>query len=278
MIVVRVTGGLGNQMFQYAFARTLQTRGRKVVIQWHGHRTKSQHNGWELNSVFATPLSTRIRVANESPLLNAIAWFKRRTAREREPKSNGFCAECLDATRGYLDGYWQSEKYFLEIEDIIRSDFRFGPLTGENNEQLVARIQSEPCVSVHVRRGDYCDIPGMSEICPPDYYKQALATLDAQEPGCTPIVFSDDIPFCRELFAGRDAVFVNWNQKEKSWMDMALMGRCKHHIIANSSFSWWGAWLAPNRDGLIIAPQRWSPSENNNAKANICPESWFRIE
>lgn len=277
MIVVRITGGLGNQMFQYAFARALQARDKRVVLQWHGHRTKSRHNGWELDSVFATPLSENIRVVNHSPFFNLAAWAMRKTVRKREPKNIGFSPICLKETRGYLDGYWQSEKYFIDIEKNIRSDFRFKPLHGEKNFQLQERMASEPCVSVHVRRGDYLNHTGLGEVCNTEYYHQALRKLETAHPGCTPIVFSDDIPYCRELFSGKDSLFVDWNQGENSWMDMALMSLCHHHIIANSSFSWWGAWLGATADSTTIAPKQWYADLSGTANPHICPDNWIRI-
>ncbi|MCF7817351.1 MAG: alpha-1,2-fucosyltransferase [Kiritimatiellales bacterium] len=277
MIVVRITGGLGNQMFQYAFARALQSRGKNVIVQWHGHRTKSRHNGWELDTVFKNPLSDKIKMANRSSILNAAAWFMRKTDRRREPKNIGFSPECLDATCGYLDGYWQTEKYFADIDHTIREDFQFKSLEGEKNIQLQERIASEPCVSVHVRRGDYLNHSDLSGVCGTDYYNKAFLRLDEEHPGCTPIVFSDDIPFCRELFGARKPVFVGWNQHENSWMDMALMGLCKHHIIANSSFSWWGAWLAPSQKGVVVAPSRWYADAGETANPHICPDNWIKL-
>lgn len=274
MIFVRITGGLGNQMFQYAFARALQARGEKVVLQWHGHRTKSRHNGCELDDVFETPLSRKIRVANESPLLNARAWFARKTGRRREPKNIGYNPEFLDANKGYLDGYWQTEKYFSDMAETIRDDFRFKPLTGAKNLELEKRISSEPCVSIHVRRGDYVNHPGLGGICTADYYRHALERLDAAHSAATRIVFSDDIPFCREFLASQDAVFVDWNRGEDSWMDMALMSRCTHHIIANSSFSWWGAWLDGKREGMTIGPEKWFSDAAENTNPDIYPASW----
>lgn len=277
MIIVRITGGLGNQMFQYAFARTLQARGKKVILQWHGHRTKSRHNGWELDAIFAKPLSQKIRVANPSPLLNSAAWFMRKTARRREPSNIGFNPEFLEAAKGYLDGYWQTEKYFSALEETIRSEFRFKPLTGMKNTELQKHIASESCVSVHVRRGDYLNHPGLGDICNAEYYEQALKELDSKQPGSVVVVFSDDIAYCRELFSGRDAVFVDWNQGPNSWMDMALMSQCRHHVIANSSFSWWGAWLGINPDGITLAPERWFAEKSEVTNFDIYPEAWITI-
>lgn len=275
MIVVRITGGLGNQMFQYAFARVLQAQGKKVFIQWHGHRTKSRHNEWELNEVFQVPLSRLIPLANESVWLNLVAWTMRKTARRREPENIGYNPEFLTSTTGYLDGYWQTEKYFADIAETIRSDFRFKPLEGHQNLELEKRIAEEPCVSAHVRRGDYLNHPGLGDICSPEYYRKALVKIDDYSPGSILVVFSDDIPYCRTLFTERAAVFVDWNQGANSWMDMALMSQCRHHIIANSSFSWWGAWLSQEKEGIIIGPEKWFSNNVTNRNPDILPAHWM---
>ena len=277
MIVVRITGGLGNQMFQFAFARTVQAQGKNVVIQWHGHRTKSQHNGWELDQTFIAPLSEKIKVANHTLLLNCTAWAMRKTIRRRGPSDGGYNPKFLNATSGYLDGYWQSEKYFAALANTIRSDFRFKPLAGDKNSHLQKRIAAEPCVSVHVRRGDYVTHPGLGNICNAEYYEKALEKLDLEQPGSTPVVFSDDIPHCRKMFSGRNTVFVDWNQGPSSWMDMALMSQCRHHIIANSSFSWWGAWLGEHREGLTLAPKHWYAETHVTTNPDIFPKNWINI-
>jgi uncharacterized protein YifE (UPF0438 family) len=276
MIVVRITGGLGNQMFQYAFARALQAQGKKVLLQWHGQRRQALHNGWELDDVFESPLSRKIRVANESPLLNTHAWLMRKTVRKREPNNIGYNPEFLETTKGYLDGYWQTEKYFSKMETTIRDDFRFKTLSGEMNLQLQERLLSETFVSVHVRRGDYLKIPRLGEVCTPDYYKRALEMMNRMHPGSTLMVFSDDIPYCRKMFSGLDAVYVDWNRGPNSWMDMALMSYCRFHIIANSSFSWWGAWLGSGK--LTVAPKHWFSEQSTVKNTDIHPEGWILIQ
>lgn len=275
MIVVRITGGLGNQMFQYAFARALQLRTKKVAVQWHGSRTISRR--WELDTVFERPLSEKIRTTNSHPLWNLWAWVLRKTARTREPADMSFNPAFLEKKSGYLDGYWQTEKYFSGISETIRNDFRFQPLTGSANLELQKRIDSTSCVSVHVRRGDYVGHAGLGGICTPDYYNRALEEINRRHPGCAPVVFSDDIPYCRELFAKySNAIYCDWNRGENSWMDMALMAQCKHHIIANSSFSWWGAWLG-SADGTVIAPSKWFADGSRTTNQDIYPECWITV-
>ncbi len=276
MIVVRITGGLGNQMFQYAFARALQARGKNVAVQWHGSRTILRH--WQLDTAFCSPLSEKITVTNNHQLLNIYAWASRKTMRQREPADMSFNRRFLEINGGYIDGYWQTEKYFADIAETIRNDFQFKPLSGAENLRLQEIIAARPYVSVHVRRSDYVGHSGLGDICTPDYYRRALGKLNSIYPGCTPIIFSDDIPYCRSLFAGQDAIYTGWNCGANSWMDMALMSQCTHHIIANSSFSWWGAWLGQSPDGVVIVAQRWFSDTSGTKNRDIYPRNWIAAD
>ena len=275
MIVVRISGGLGNQMFQYAFARALQTRGKRVYLHWHPHHSKSSHNGFELDRVFQLQLSDTIPLVSQSLLSRWQAWRLRKTARKREVHELQFQAHFLETQTGYLDGYWQTEQYFESIRDKICADFEFKPLMGPKNLELQQQLaQSETC-SIHIRRGDYVGHPELGGICNEAYYKNALKELDARHPDCALIVFSDDIEFSKDLLKERQQVqFCDWNRGSDSWIDLALMGRCTHHIIANSSFSWWGAWLS-NKNGTVVAPKKWS--RKYTQLQHECPREWHRI-
>lgn len=266
MIIVRISGGLGNQMFQYSFARALQARGKQVLLHWHSHHSKNCHNGFELDQIFTYPHSNKIPLVTERIDHRLQAWWLRKRNRIREIHELQFQPHFLEMSSGYLDGYWQTEKYFEDIADTIRNDFQFQPLESQQNQRLLETIRSKPCCSVHVRRGDYVNHPELGGICDEAYYRCALAELDSREPNCFLVVFSDDIPYCQSIFNDRNnVIYCDWNQGAKSWMDMALMSQCKHHIIANSSFSWWGAWLG-NKTGITIAPGIWSAkfSEGND--------------
>ena len=275
MIAVRISGGLGNQMFQYAFARALQTRGNRVYMHWHPHHSKSEHNGFELDRVFQTQLSDRIPIVSQSPLTRGQAWWQRKTARKREVHELNFQAHFLETQAGYLDGYWQTEQYFESIRDKICADFEFKPLMGSKNLELQQQLtQSETC-SIHIRRGDYVGHPELGGICDKAYYNSALKELYARDPHCPLIIFSDDIEFSKDLFQGLTRVqFCDWNRGSDSWMDMALMCSCTYHIIANSSFSWWGAWLAKS-GRLTLAPKVWS--SKFKPQTELCPNNWILV-
>lgn len=273
--MVRISGGLGNQMFQYAFARALQIRGNRIYMHWHPHHSKSEHNGFELDRVFQTQLSDRIPLVSQSPLKRGQALWQRKTARKREVHELQFQAHFLETQTGYLDGYWQSEQYFESISDKICADFEFKPLKGPKNFELQQQLTQRESCSIHIRKGDYVGHPELGSICDQAYYNNALNELDARHPHCLLVVFSDDIEFSKDLLKGRENIhFCDWNHGDDSWMDMTLMGRCTHHIIANSSFSWWGAWLTKSV-GLTLAPKVWSSKFKHQTE--VCHNNWLLV-
>lgn len=275
MIIVRISGGLGNQMFQYAFARALQMQGNQVQLHWHSHHTKASHNGFELDQIFTNKLSSEIPLANQSLTGQIRAWHKRKTGRRRELHELQFQAHFLKVKSGYLDGYWQSEAYFASIRGTIQHHFNFKPLLGRQNRELLTKIEAQPSCSVHIRRGDYVGHSELGGICDAAYYKRALDELDLRHPNCPLLVFSDDIEFSKDLLKDRKNIhFCDWNRGSDNWMDMELMCRCTHHIIANSSFSWWGAWLS-NKKGTVLAPKKWS--RKYTQAQDECPREWLRI-
>lgn len=274
MIVVRISGGLGNQMFQYAFARALQARGKRVYLHWHPHHSKSSHNGFELDRVFQLQLSDTIPLVSQSLLSRWQAWRLRKTARKREVHELQFQAHFLETQSGYLDGYWQTEQYFKSIRDKIRADFTFKSLKDPKNLELQQQIAHSETCSIHIRRGDYVGHPELGGICNEAYYKNALKELDTRHPDCALIVFSDDIEFSKDLLKERQQVkFCDWNRGDDSWMDLVLMSECKHHILANSSFSWWSAWLEKSV-GTTISPKVWTSKKMINY--DVCPIYWLK--
>lgn len=274
MIYVRVSGGLGNQMFQYAFARTLKSRGANVLLHWHPHCSKSSHNGFELDRVFESDLTREIPLANHNFYNFIKSRFLRKIKIFREVNEMKFQPHFLETKSGYLDGYWQTEKYFIDIASDIRNDFLFKQINGSRNQDLLEQIKNKVTCSVHVRRGDYVNHPKLGGICE-SYY---LGAIDYLKSNCEDdprfVVFSDDIPYCKETFSDWNLTYCDWNEGYDSWMDLALMRHCKHHIIANSSFSWWGAWLS-NKNGTVVAPKKWS--RKYTQVQHECPREWVRI-
>lgn len=180
----------------------------------------------------------------------------------------------------YLQGYWQSEKYFKEIEDIIRQEFSIGAsLTGKNLD-VAELIKSTDSVSVHVRRGDYIASEramAMHGICGMDYYMRCVEKIRSYVKMPHFFIFSDEPDWVREnMRLSLPMTIVYHNPPDKGYEDMRLMILCKHNIIANSSFSWWGAWLNSNPEKIVIAPQTWFNDPSRNTK-DLIPNGWLKI-
>jgi hypothetical protein len=293
MKIVKIHGGLGNQMFQYAFARSLAARtGDEVYLDGSALDGDLIHSGYELDRVFGVDLTEAPPGAAERlsvPPTSLIRRFRRKYLTKRShyiDKKFGYQPELFGlAGDRYFEGYWQSEKYFEGLEAQVRRDFAFKEPLDERNAQLL-RDLPHPIASVHVRRGDYLKYDNLN-LCGPTYYENAIASLAAVREIASFVVFSDDIEHCRAtLRLGKaEAAFVDWNPGPKSWQDMAMMARCDHHIIANSSFSWWGAWLDPAPDKVVVAPAIWNRRQLSDGDMyyrftfdDIVPASWLRAE
>lgn len=291
MIIANILGGLGNQMFQYAAAKALANALEEPLsLDVRDFSDYTLHR-FELLKVFtcSAPL------AEDTDLRHMLGWRSSRYALRalRRPSLRllrgrhlvvephfHFWPEFFDAQPGsYLLGYWQSEKYFAAIADRLRQEFTFKqPLRGRNAE-LAESMAGCEAVSLHIRRGDYVtDAKTNSRhgVCSLDYYRQAIARISAHVAAPVFFVFSDDIPWTKEnLKLEFPCVFIDHNQGENNYCDMQLMSLCRHHIIANSSFSWWGAWLNPRQDKVVIAPQHWFAHETSTA--DLVPTGWLRV-
>ncbi len=293
MKIVKIYGGLGNQMFQYAFAASLAVAcGEPVYADSSELGGDKLHNGLELEQVFgitmpeAPEAETRRLADAPTGILGRMRRKYLTKSTHRIDRKFGYQPELL-SLRGdaYYEGYWQSEKYFMGREPEIRKAFRFKEPIGERNEELLSSLP-RPIVSVHVRRGDYLAHPNL-DICGPGYYEGAAAAIAARGGAGSFLVLSDDAEYCRKALRLGDApvAYADWNRGPDSWRDMAMMARCDMHIIANSSFSWWGAWLDPNPGKLVVAPSIWNRREIEDRDryysfsfADVVPGSWLRVQ
>lgn len=292
MKIVNILGGLGNQMFQYALALALQYQCKdksEVRIDPLAFNGYPIHNGYELKRIFnveipEASISEVMKVAY--PYLNYRIWqlcrlLPQRSTMKYEWKSMAYDERVLTDTRDrYLIGYWQTEHYFRSIRNEILKAFAFPSFTpNSQNETLSKELQQRRSVAVHIRRGDYLKISNTSGICTIDYYKKAIAYMQESSSPELFAIFSDDIDWCMEQFGAiignADTRFVNWNKGIECFRDMQLMSLCSHNIIANSSFSWWGAWLNQNPAKIVIVPSRWMNSEG---WSEIIPEDWITIQ
>ena len=179
----------------------------------------------------------------------------------------------------YLMGNWQSERYFAQVADTIRADFSFKALPSGRNAELADLIGKTTAVSLHVRRGDIASNPAslaVHGLCSLDYYRRAIEYVATRVAKPEFVIFSDDMAWVLEnLHVDYPCHYVDHNKGLESYNDMRLMSLCHHHIIANSSFSWWGAWLNPDRDKIVVAPQCWFAA--NYDSSDIVPASWAQM-
>jgi len=181
-----------------------------------------------------------------------------------------------EAKRIYIRGYWQAYGYAHAMENELREDLRLrDPATGRN-EEMLGRIQCiETTVSIHVRRGDYLNV-GMS--LGASYYRRAIRYMSERFPDATFVFFSDEIEFVRESIGGpQRAIFVDCNREDAAYEDLRLMSACTHHVIANSTFSWWGAWLDSKASKVVIAPKNWDNSGIQDF-SELYPPEWVLID
>lgn len=179
----------------------------------------------------------------------------------------------------YYKGFYQNERYFADVEQEVRQAFTFSAKKANHQSRLLMeRLQADPyAVSIHVRRGDYVSPQywqNMGQYTSKIYFLSALERMRALVPQAHFYVFSDDLLWVRQNLPLSDATFVDWNMGKDSWQDMMLMSACHHHIISNSTFSWWGAWLNPRTDKVVLAPQQW---DSSHMASEIVPPSWITI-
>jgi hypothetical protein len=286
--VVRLRGHLGNQMFQYAAGRALAERhGTELVLDTSGILQAGGPNLVERNELEVFALRERVcpvwevaRVPNPSPVVYALQRLRpSRRAFVRvlteDFSTNAFVPEVLTAPdQTYLIGYWQFEAYFADREAAIRDAFSF-PRLGAESERVAEAIRRGPAVSIHVRRGDYPQHAHLGFL-DAEYYSRALTTLVEGVGDCGIFVFSDEPQWCRKNLALDGATIVDRPLPvERAWEDMSLMSMCDHHVISNSTYGWWGAWLNPSPSKVVVAPKRWVLSEKRIG--DPVPAGWLRV-
>lgn len=289
MIVIRVRGGLGNQMFQYAFAKYQELSNEEVCLDITDFKTHIHHYGFELEKAFSNldyktidgKRLNKVRL-NPNMLLNRVLnkVFDIQIVRGsefREKPAVSLSGRYVYGRDIYFDGFWTNLEYISAVEDELRKEFTFRYIPEGKNRELLDFLQGRTSVGVHIRRGDYLQEEGLKDACGLDYYRKAFGIFTKKDPEAVFVIFSDDIQWVRDNFDfSKNMVFVDWNRGgAKSYIDMQMMGLCKHNIIANSTFSWWGAWLNPNRDKCVVAPRYWR-SDNRN-ESSLYSKDWILL-
>jgi len=295
MIIIPISGGLGNQMFQYAFCIELEKYNSKIYTTDYLIKREYAHNGYELKAIFNIDLRTNFCVDLLIRLIRKLLIFKNWYIVKvifrimKLGKMNLFLEDEIykldishvtkESQINVLWGYWQSEYFFKRSMDKIRTIYSFNhSLLSSETKEALGRIKHTQSISIHIRRGDYLFEEykdSFGSVCSIKYYNSAIELITGKIKNPFFFVFSDDIQWAKENINIPNVEFISWNKKENSWQDMFLMSECKHNIIANSSFSWWCAWLNRNIDKIVIAPVGYLYAYDKN----ICtiPANWISI-
>lgn len=288
MKIVNIIGGLGNQMFQYAFAIALKNEfpNEIIKINTHYYHGYPLHNGFELDSIFRIDIpraTVRDLFLYGWPIPHYRFWqfgmhiLPRRSGMVFDTDFNYNSFSFFKVKKNnYFDGYWQSPVFFENYIKEVKKAFEFPKLTDANNSSTILWINAGKTAFIHVRRGDYINHPILGGICTLSYYERGIQIL--LDKGFNRfVIFSNDIEWCRQnllcYISKFPTMYVDWNRGKDSFRDIQLMSQCKGALIANSSFSWWGAWLGDME--IVLCPDRWTNIQEPFTK--IYPINWVKI-
>ena len=298
MIIVRLRGGLGNQLFQYAAGKALAEHHRTELALDLYTYSKHPYRKFELSKFnIDAREATRSEVhqfTGNNPVvryLNKLENYFRCPNVFAQPHYHFFEDFLSLPPDLYLSGYWQSEKYFSSVTSIIAKQLTPKEPLDAINSSLQNKIQSQNSVSLHVRRGDYASATTYSSffgLLPKEYYEKAIAKMSHEVDNPIFYFFSDDPEWFRKTFAGLNGEFIDHNRSEDGYKDLLLMSSCRHNIIANSTFSWWGAWLNSHENKKVIAPHQWFRTNYLTKKEpvyasrfyntkDLIPDSWIKL-
>lgn len=290
MIKLILSGGLGNQMFEYAAGRALSIRhstNLEIDLYLLNKNTKATIRKYELDIFNIDVISSKsiinkiaVKCFGSIKSKNIAYLFLRKLGIFRDEKAQYYdnrFENIPDNTT--LFGYFQNVKYFESISDQLRKDFTFKIPLNDKNKEIRLKIENNTSISVHIRRGDYASNTSNLPILDISYYKNAIESITSQIENPHFFIFSDGIEWVKENLdlSALKHEFIDWNKNENSYIDMQLMSLCKHNIIANSSFSWWAAWLNINPDKLVIAPQKWYKGDTGTYPDGFLPEKWITL-
>ena len=279
-ILVRLWGGLGNQMYQYALAKKLSILNNDAEIKLDISYFDNYYWPFELNKLnIKASLASKDDIfefdngslsKKAGHLIDKIPWIRVKDFIRKpfskvytEPKVS-FCPEVLNIRQDvYLKGYWSSYKYFDDIRNILLDDFSFKEMMNDENKRISELIlASDSSISLHVRRGDYISLPDAKKVFRSPYedgfYDRAVTEIEKKIDNPEFFLFSDDPEWVKDnIKIKHKHTLVNINKKNNNYWDMKLMSLCKHNIIANSTFSWWAAYLNQNKNKIVFAPKAW---------------------
>lgn len=284
-VIINFCGRMANQMFQWAFGRAYENK-QGITPQFDDSEETLKLDCFKLKDeikLVRKPLWNKFlrKVVLIRSLRNKVTKLKFNIPTLEE---NNFCQyqpDLLDKKAPvYLKGFFQTEKYFADLREHLLKDFELTIPLNKENKDILEKIQNTESISVHFRRGDYTKkrVADKYGSCSVDYYKNAVNLIaEKSEKKPTLFIFSDDINWVKDnVKFDFDTVYVDVNTGKTGYFDLELMKNCKHNVIANSSFSWWGAWLNNNPNKIVVAPKTWMKVLDNDF--DIIPSSWIRIE
>ncbi len=290
MDIVRFKGGLGNQMFQYALLKSLSMQERDVRASVGFYDKNPCQASFCLKDVFPNVLfelvdenifeeineQWRIIKENTEELGYFLKDYRHRFFWVEEQQGT-YDEHIFETNNCVFVGYWQTDKYFRQIRKELLQDFCFNKGDKKLDRLKEILLNNNNYVSVHIRRGDYLKNPVIyGNICNERYYDMAMALVRENIDNPVFVFFSDEIGWVKEHYKYRDAIYIEADMFEnyQTWYDMCLMSCCSCNIIANSTFSWWGAWLNQRPERKVIAPQPWF---HQYEMPDICPDDWIRL-
>jgi len=262
MNVVKMVGGIGNQMFQYALFKNFLEQG--VETKYDHWRTAQYHNGFVLDKVFNIKKLPVDQSFNPDSL-----------ERVQEKTWPNYNQSILEKRNSYVEGNWQNVGYFPNQENL-RNDLSFKIDLDKRTKDLLDEINETESVSIHIRKGDYTTMPRyFFQADWMNYYALAVGRILKNTKGVKFFVFSDDMTWTKRNSFIPNPTFIDWNKGNDSWKDMLLMSNCKHNITANSTFSWWGAWLNKNPNKLVTTPNKWFLDGTDSNLITL--DEWIKI-
>lgn len=281
MIITKITGGVGNQLFQYAVGRAVAMHHQvPLKLDITGFTACKIHNGYRLDQFY---IDADVASLEEIAMLKGASYFFCRVLRKAgliknktyygEKQRTIYDPAVFTENARYLDGYWQNEQYFLDIRETLVKEF--SPNEGLSSQAYIhqSRMQNTTAVSIHVRRGDYINHPDIG-VLDLDYYQSAVGYMKEKLENPVFFVFSNEIDWCKKnLGFLENSYYIADTESEID--DLVLMSKCQHNIIANSSFSWWAAWLNQNPHKIVIAPRKWMSKNPNHYRWSL--NTWIEF-
>jgi len=287
-IIIKLQGGLGNQLFQYALGKNLVLSRGPIVkhdLSWFGEQTKRKYELDNFNAKIDIATGEEIKKfkkyqkkTGKLSFLNFL--FSIDDSIYKKEGGFNFDRKILEIKPpAYLDGFWQSEKYFANYKSAIRKDLEYRSLLSSENEKLIRFLQNQIVVAIHIRRGDYITNKAASEVLGTidiQYYQDSIKFILDKVRDPVFMVFSDDISWVKQhLMFPTQSIFTDNECKDKDIQDFILMSKCHHHIIANSSYSWWAAWLGCKPNQIVVAPKKWF--RNGYSTHDLILKDWVQL-